>query len=247
MNWDRQALIREFGDFDWQTLPDSQGEQLDAYLDYYKLRFDKAAHHHCGFMPLGEFRIPVHYWRNQGSSRGTALMVHGYYDHVGLYTSLISFCLSQGLDVVAFDLPGHGLADGEPAAIRDFQLYDDVFTQLLTQVQAHTAAPLFAFGQSTGGAILVNYLLKHRITPGQSPFRDIFLLAPLIRPRGWRKAPQARRGEFIHRSAVYRVCWQSRSVTGREAECEMGWRHAEMGAFYRSPTGEPDRPYGCSG
>ncbi|HBS41922.1 MAG TPA: alpha/beta hydrolase [Oceanospirillales bacterium] len=188
MNWDRQALIREFGDFDWQTLPDSQGEQLDAYLDYYKLRFDKAAHHHCGFMPLGEFRIPVHYWRNQSSSRGTALMVHGYYDHVGLYTSLISFCLSQGLDVVAFDLPGHGLADGEPAAIRDFQLYDDVFTQLLTQVQGHTAAPLFAFGQSTGGAILVNYLLKHRITPGQNPFRDIFLLAPLIRPRGWRKA-----------------------------------------------------------
>ncbi len=187
MNWDRQTLIREFGDFDWQTLTDSRGPQLDAYKTFYKLNFDQAEHHHCGFLPLGQFQIPVHYWR-QPASRGTAIIVHGYYDHVGLYTGLMKFCLSQQLDVIAFDLPGHGLASGEAAAIRDFQLYDDVFEQLLAQIQKHISGPVFAFGQSTGGAILVNYLLKRQISPETTPFADVFLLAPLIRPHGWRKA-----------------------------------------------------------
>lgn len=187
MNWDRQTLIREFGDFNWQTLTDSNGPQTDAYKTFYKLNFGNAVHHHCGFMALGQFQIPVHYWR-QLPSRGTALIVHGYYDHVGLYTSLIRFCLQQQLDVIAFDLPGHGLASGDPAAISDFQQYDEVFDQLLTQIQQHIPGPLFAFGQSTGGAILVNYLLKRRLTPDTSPFSDVFLLAPLIRPHGWRKA-----------------------------------------------------------
>lgn len=193
MNWDRQTLIREFGQFDWQALPDSHGPQQDAYFSYYRLNFPQACHHHCGFMTLGDFNIPVHYWRlnhehtGQGM-KGTAVIVHGYYDHVGLYSSLISFCLSQGLNVIAYDLPGHGLADGDPAAIRDFQQYDAVFTGLLDQINKHVTGPLYAFGQSTGGAILINYLLKHRITPDKSPLTDIVLLAPLVRPKGWHKA-----------------------------------------------------------
>ena len=193
MNWDRQTLIREFGQFDWRSLPDSHGPQQDAYFRYYKLNFPQARHHHCGFLSLGEFTIPVHYWRRgdeagKPSMKGTALIVHGYYDHVGLYSSLIDFCLSQGLDVIAYDLPGHGLADGDPAAIQDFQQYDAVFTGLLSQIQANVPGTVFAFGQSTGGAILINYLLKHGIHADNNPFTDVVLLAPLVRPKGWHKA-----------------------------------------------------------
>ena len=107
------------------------------------------------------------------------------------HLSLIDYCLRQQLNVIAFDLPGHGLSSGEQATIRDFQEYDAVFSGLMDQVTENMdegpASNLVAFGQSTGGAILINYLLKRGFTVNDCPFKDVILLAPLVRPVGWRK------------------------------------------------------------
>jgi lysophospholipase len=114
---------------------------------------------------------------------------------VGIYGGLIEFCLQQGLNVVAYDLPGHGLSTGERAAINSFREYDDIFSSMVVECQANLSASpdqFYVFGQSTGGAIIVNYLLTRNIQQNNSPFAGISLFSPLVRPCGWASA------KFLH-------------------------------------------------
>lgn len=193
MSWSRESVVAELKEFDW-SLPDAQpGSELSAYSAHYHLNFEDSAEalsHQAGYLDIAEFQIVVQRWMCPGA-RGTAVIIHGYYDHLGLYGSLIDYCLRQQLNVIAFDLPGHGLSSGEQATIRDFQEYDAVFSGLMDQVTENMdegpASNLVAFGQSTGGAILINYLLKRGFTVTDCPFKDVILLAPLVRPVGWRK------------------------------------------------------------
>ena len=195
VNWDVAELEHALKPLDWQQLPAISPVQ-QRYLHYYQIDFaahSEAINHHIGSFSAAGYQLTAQVFYQQ-DAKGTALLMHGYYDHVGIYGSLIEFCLQQGWNVFAFDLPGHGLSTGERAAISDFKEYDEVFCAALDQVkflQEHTASqalPLHLFGQSTGGAIIINYLLTRQIQQAESPFASINLLAPLVRPCEWGKA-----------------------------------------------------------
>lgn len=91
------------------------------------------------------------YWLPK-EPRGTTFLVHGYFDHLGLYGHLIEHLLARGQAVVAFELPGHGLSGGEPLAIDSFGDYQRVLSDLLQRCR-HFPKPFNAVGQSTGGAV----------------------------------------------------------------------------------------------
>lgn len=201
LDWNKEELVAQTPALDWRNPGLAESPMWQAYRRHYQLDFvhDEAVSHFAGVLQTPGYDVVVQVWR-QPEARGTAMIVHGYYDHTGIYGSLIEFCLKQGLDVVIFDLPGHGLSSGDPAAIDSFQEYDEVFSLILQQVQVHMLGPLYAFGQSTGGAILVNYLLKRQLNQQQSPFHDITLFAPLVRPKEWGRAKVAHSvlSLFIH-------------------------------------------------
>jgi alpha-beta hydrolase superfamily lysophospholipase len=195
INWDADELQHALKPLNWQQLPEISPAQ-QRYVHYYKIdfssRFDGLKHNIGSFSAAGyEITGQIFYRDN---AKGTAILMHGYYDHVGIYGSLIEFCLQQGWNVFACDLPGHGLSTGDRAAISDFDEYDQVFTAALEQthaLQKHTASeslPLHVFGQSTGGAIIINYLLTRKIQQQNSLFSSINLLAPLVRPCSWTSA-----------------------------------------------------------
>ncbi len=192
LNWDSVELQRALKPLDWQSLPEISPVQ-QRYLHYYNIDFasnnDKIKHH-LGSLSAGGYELATHVYLHE-DAKGTALLVHGYYDHVGIYGGLIEFCLQQGLNVVAYDLPGHGLSTGERASISSFREYDDIFASMVEQCQMHlctNSGKLYVFGQSTGGAIIINYLLSRDIKQQNSPFAGISLFAPLVRPCGWTKA-----------------------------------------------------------
>lgn len=198
-NWDVSELERALKPLDWQHLLDISPVQ-QRYLHYYQIDF--SAHNdqikqHIGSFEAAGYTLAAQVFM-QENAKGTAFLVHGYYDHVGIYGSLIEFCLQQGWNVFAFDLPGHGLSTGERAAISDFKEYDEVFCAALEQTKAlqlrtqSESLPLHVFGQSTGGAIIVNYLLTRQLQQSNSPFQSINLLSPLVRPTEWNKA------KFLH-------------------------------------------------
>ncbi|WP_097458582.1 alpha/beta hydrolase [Mangrovitalea sediminis] len=160
-------------------------EEETAYCRFYGLDLHEAypdLEHRLGRIDVTGYRIAVHYYRRP-DSRGTVFIFHGYFDHAGLYGQLFAHCLGKGYDILFYDLPGHGLSSGEPAVIDDFGAYQIILREVLRRARGRTAEPWFAVGQSTGGAILIDYLLSQgRDT---STFSAVVLLAPLIRPAAW--------------------------------------------------------------
>jgi alpha-beta hydrolase superfamily lysophospholipase len=114
----------------------------------------------------------------------TLILVHGFYDHMGLYRHVIAWALERGFAVISCDLPGHGLSSGERAAIHDFCEYQTVLQRLFVEARSlDLPQPWHLFGQSTGGAIVLDHLLHQgAVSPAQG---QVILMAPLVRPRGW--------------------------------------------------------------
>ncbi|MFW5823974.1 MAG: alpha/beta hydrolase [Marinobacter sp.] len=154
---------------------------LDLWVEYPEVRYT------AGVVEAGGHTVAVHFYRQpeQAGSRGTVFILHGYFDHVGLYSQLIERCLGAGYDVLAWDQPGHGLSSGTPAAIGSFMEYQAVLSDVLARVRRHAVRPWYAVGQSTGGGILIDYLLSNHHSRSTSAFHTVVLLAPLVRPVGW--------------------------------------------------------------
>ena len=114
----------------------------------------------------------------------TLFVIHGFYDHMGLYRHVIEWGLNHGFAVIACDLPGHGLSSGERASIDDFAQYQAVLQGLF--IEAQTLAlpkPWHLCGQSTGGAIVLDHVLRNGdSSPAQG---QVVLLSPLVRPKDW--------------------------------------------------------------
>jgi alpha-beta hydrolase superfamily lysophospholipase len=162
------------------------GRKLDdsarRYASYYGIDFSDRARQHLGRIQVDEFAVAVQVWLPP-QARGTLIILHGYYDHMGLYRHLISWALQRGLAVMAFDLPGHGLSSGERASIDCFLRYQKVLDEVLIHASGWgLPAPWHLLGQSTGGAILIDKLLHG---PLPEELGRTVLMAPLVRPRKW--------------------------------------------------------------
>ena len=136
--------------------------ELQAFCRDYGIDF-AARHAACGASgwprPFGRIiRLAVHHWRQPGA-RANLLLLHGYFDHTGLFGKLIEWGLSRHCNVLIFDLPGHGLSSGEPAVIDDFGDYSRAIDDVLGAVNL-PPLPLWVMAQSTGGAALVDYARK---------------------------------------------------------------------------------------
>ncbi len=143
---------------------------------YWGYRTCTAAHH--------TYRIATFYWKPP-SARGTVFLVHGLFDHVGLFQHLIRHFLKSGYAVVAVDLPGHGLSSGLPTAIADFHYYSQVIADTHGFFSGHCKAPCYGVGQSTGAAVLMDLAFKGAAKQQPPDFERLVLLGPLVRPRQW--------------------------------------------------------------
>ncbi|GIZ12498.1 alpha/beta hydrolase [Pseudomonas sp. NCCP-436] len=158
---------------------------LQAYRRFYGLDLTQrfaGLDNRLGSFTAAGYQIAVQLWAPP-QPRGSLLLLHGYYDHMGLYRHVVDWALSMNFAVLACDLPGHGLSSGVRASIDDFSEYQQVLAGLFDQAAAlGLPQPWHLCGQSTGGAILLDYLLHDGKRPelGQS-----ILLAPLVRPRAW--------------------------------------------------------------
>ena len=187
MAWQPDTVMEHISELDLSKSAPVMPSELKSYQKYYGLNFEsdlEQLEHIVGFLHVAQFKIVAHVFK-QPQAKGTVFLQHGYYDHVGLYSKLIKHCLQQGFNVFSYDLPGHGLSSGERAGIDSFDQYDQVFCEGLALIQKYLPSPIVAIGQSTGGAIIINYLLSRGLTRYTSPFANVYLLAPLVRPVDW--------------------------------------------------------------
>ncbi len=187
-----------------------------SYFSCYGIDFENhmsGVVHRFGSLAANGYSIACHFYEHR-QARGTCVLLHGYFDHTGLYGHLIEYCLQHGYSVLIWDLPGHGLSNGEQADIHDFRDYTEVLAMVLDQLCDSLPTPLLAIGQSTGGAILMNWVFRSNATPSQSPFERIALLAPLVRPARWRSVRALHTAVKPFRRAVRRKFMDNSSDRG---------------------------------
>ncbi|MEH6648783.1 MAG: alpha/beta hydrolase [Motiliproteus sp.] len=198
MPFDPRSLIAKLPPFDPGNPQISSGfDGYRQFCDLYQLNFDDlASSQQLGQLDIDDQQIAIHRFCAARSSsqqpslpcnQGTLLIVHGYLDHHALYRHIIRYGLAHNLDVIGFDLPGHGLSSGPRATIDSFNRYQRLLTTIIEQV--HRWQPdqrLHLLGQSTGAAIINQYLLTaDREGKRPSIDGDVVLLAPLVRASHW--------------------------------------------------------------
>ncbi|EPF71383.1 alpha/beta hydrolase [Acinetobacter rudis] len=158
--------------------------ELKAYTRLYG--FDQLkADHWQGYIKMPLFKLHVQVFKPPtGLIKGTVFLLHGYLEHSGIYQPIIQELLEQGFSVLTYDLPGHGLSDGSPANIENFDHYQQVLQAVYQYVRNadQLPKPWLGIGQSTGAAIWMHHLLAYAARR-ENPIVDrVLLLSPLIRP-----------------------------------------------------------------
>jgi len=158
---------------------------LQSYLDYYQLSFPQTVckNYGIGTFNSQQYQIVAQYWvPHTDNPAGTVFIIHGYYDHVGLFSHLIEFALQHNYVVVAYDQPGHGLSSGERGNIESFSDYAGVLADCANKAEG-LPKPWNVIAQSTGAAVVLHSML----CGGQQYFSKNVLLAPLIKPINWKR------------------------------------------------------------
>ncbi len=173
------------------SLPPLLGREAEPgwvqhWRGYYGIDFSATGvQQRVGHLDVAGYRLAVQVYRPLQNVRGTCIILHGYYDHMGLYGNLYGWALQQGFCVLTCDLPGHGLSTGLRASIGSFAEYQQVLTALRELVAPlQLPQPVHLIGQSTGAAIAMELAL-HGWPPDLG---QLVMLAPLVRPRAWRQS-----------------------------------------------------------
>ena len=104
-------------------------------------------------------------WRCR-APKATLLLVHGMAEHTGRYGQFGETLTDHDINLVAFDLPGHG-EHCDPADQGQLTGWDDIFAAFLAVKQQATqwepGVPLFIMGHSLGGYLCLDWLSRHPI------------------------------------------------------------------------------------
>jgi alpha-beta hydrolase superfamily lysophospholipase len=164
---------------------------LQQYIKHYGLALsdsELAVSHTLGTVVSAPFQLVCQYFSLPAvKQKGSLFLLHGYYDHAGIYGHLIKQCLQQGFNVVIVDLPGHGLSSGKVGSIDCFGEYRKALLDCLFQARAQgVQEPWNLVGQSMGGAVIIDGLLNGDL-PADYRFERFVVLGPLLWPRRWHR------------------------------------------------------------
>jgi len=105
-----------------------------------------------------DFHVVHHAAR--GDARLSAILMHGFSAHVGLYSHVAAALADQGIAVTQFDGRGHGKSGGRRGHVDDFGDYlDDLAMVIEWARRRNPTLPWALVGHSLGGAIGLSYVL----------------------------------------------------------------------------------------
>jgi alpha-beta hydrolase superfamily lysophospholipase len=93
--------------------------------------------------------------------KAVLVVVHGFGEHIDRYQDFASFFASTGIVTIGVDLRGHGRSEGLKghAPSRD-KLLGDIEELLKSARSDYTDIPIFLFGHSMGGGLVLNYAIS---------------------------------------------------------------------------------------
>lgn len=122
-------------------------------------------------------RLHARRWIPEGSVRAVICLVHGLGEHSGRYAHVAEAFNAAGYAVYALDLRGHGLSEGKRGHASGFTALMDDIGQLLECAAGEQAGlPLFLYGHSLGGSLVIYYALRR-----MARLAGVIAASPLIR------------------------------------------------------------------
>ncbi|MDI6756252.1 MAG: lysophospholipase [Thermodesulfobacteriota bacterium] len=121
--------------------------------------------------------LAVRRWEPEREPKAVICLVHGLGEHSGRYHHWGVFLKRAGYALLAFDLRGHGRSQGQRGYAPKFRaLLQDISLSLEEGQKLYPGRPLFLYGHSMGGMLVLNYVLRHH-----PKLAGVIVTSPLLR------------------------------------------------------------------
>jgi alpha-beta hydrolase superfamily lysophospholipase len=119
--------------------------------------------HQTGTFPSHDgMELFYQHWWNDPTARGVVVMVHGLGGHSGLFDNIVTALAPAGFHLYALDLRGNGRSPGRRGYVNSWsELRGDVGAFLNFIRQSQPDLPQFVLGHSVGGAVVLDYVMRH--------------------------------------------------------------------------------------
>jgi pimeloyl-ACP methyl ester carboxylesterase len=123
--------------------------------------------------------IPIHlYIYENGINRPSVIFIHGISLHVGVYTNFLELIAKENLNVIAFDLEGHGRSGGERGYFTFEGIMKDI-SEVVNYTVKNYNSQIALFGSSLGGilafyAAIINPQVKTLVCHNVLDLKNIF-------------------------------------------------------------------------
>jgi alpha-beta hydrolase superfamily lysophospholipase len=95
------------------------------------------------------------------NAKAVIVFVHGRGDHIQRYLPWADLFIKEGFAFTGLDLPGHGRSEGRRGHIISYRPVDEMINILLDSCRkTFPGIPVYLYGQSMGGGIVLDYLLR---------------------------------------------------------------------------------------
>lgn len=115
------------------------------------------------YLPFKKYKISVMCSQPQ-EILGVVVLCHGFGEHYRRYLpEVIPQLEKSGLAVVAYDNIGHGQSGGKRGHCPNYQTLLDILEMIIERAESlYPAKPLFLYGHSMGGNLVLNYALRRK-------------------------------------------------------------------------------------
>lgn len=132
------------------------------------------------FRGSGNLALFYQSWHPEGQPRATLVIVHGFGEHGGRYPNVVKHFVPRGYALYALDHRGHGRSPGPRGHINAWSEYrDDVHALVQLVTARESPCPIFLWGHSLGGLIVLEYALHY-----SEHVRGVIASAPLLGQAG---------------------------------------------------------------
>lgn len=95
------------------------------------------------------------------NTNAVIILVHGLGEHIQRYNHWADMFKKEGVAFAGLDLPGHGRSDGRRGNIQNYSQLAEMIDILLNSCrQTFPGIPLYLYGHSLGGGIVLDYILQ---------------------------------------------------------------------------------------
>ena len=111
------------------------------------------------------------------------LLIHGLGEHSGRYQHVAEFFTHHGFALLSCDRSGHGKSGNKRGHVCKYEeVYDDIVKLHSEATRRHSGVPVFLYGHSMGGGIVIDYLLNKKHTGLKGVIATSPLLEPAFKP-----------------------------------------------------------------